>query len=86
MDHGAVFVATCIAAAISGTEGPSRFTVNTDFTNCAYKETLTLCQASTVLTAADGFDSYKWEKTAGANQDKEEPIVLLPFQKLVLIK
>ncbi|VEI53055.1 T9SS type B sorting domain-containing protein [Capnocytophaga sputigena] len=51
----------------SGTEGPSRFTVNTDFTNCAYKETLTLCQASTVLTAADGFDSYKWEKTAGAN-------------------
>ncbi|WP_448823062.1 DUF7619 domain-containing protein, partial [Capnocytophaga sp.] len=51
----------------SGTEGPSRFTVNTDFTNCAYKETLTLCQASTVLTAADGFDSYKWEKTVGAN-------------------
>ncbi|PBN46624.1 T9SS type B sorting domain-containing protein [Capnocytophaga sputigena] len=51
----------------SGTEGPSRFTVNTDFTNCAYKETLTLCQASTVLTAADGFDSYKWEKISGAN-------------------
>jgi len=51
----------------SGTEGPSRFTVNTDFTNCAYKETLTLCQASTVLTAANGFDSYKWEKISGAN-------------------
>jgi len=51
----------------SGTEGPSRFTVNTDFTNCAYKETVTLCQASTVLTAANGFDTYKWEKISGAN-------------------
>ena len=51
----------------SGTAAPTLFTVNTDFTNCAYKETVTLCQANAVLTAADGFDSYKWEKTAGGN-------------------
>ena len=46
----------------SGTEAPTLFTVNTDFTNCAYKEIITLCQANALLTAAAGFDSYKWEK------------------------
>lgn len=55
----------------SGTEAPTLFTVATDFSKCAYKETVTLCQANTVLTAADGFDSYKWEKTEGGNQGQK---------------
>ena len=55
----------------AASEAPTIFTVATDFSKCAYKETITLCQANAVLTAADGFDNYKWEKTEGANKGQK---------------
>ena len=55
----------------SGTAAPTLFTVATDFSQCAYKETITLCQANALLTAAEGFDSYKWEKIEGTNKGQK---------------
>ena len=50
-----------------GTEGDTTFKIDYDFSKCAYKETIELCQPTATLSAAAGFTTYKWTKDGDAS-------------------